>query len=127
MTGNPEVVVVINDAWQKGIRGFDSEKAYEYAVNTTLKSGNSKLGYCRESISDTTEYGLDEWNVSQFAAALGKKDDAAKYWPSPSLTDTSSIPIRPGPTTPPAPMPSRSGRACSVPRTAMATSCPGRA
>ena len=78
MTGNPEVVV-INDAWQKGIRGFDSEKAYEYAVNTTLKSGNSKLGYCRGSISDTTEYGLDEWNVSQFAAALGKKDDAAKY------------------------------------------------
>ena len=78
MTGNPEVVV-INDAWQKGIRGFDSEKAYQYAVNTTLKSGNSKLGYCRGSISDTTEYGLDEWNVGQFAAALGKKDDAAKY------------------------------------------------
>ncbi len=78
MTGNPEVVI-INDAWQKGIRGFDSEKAYQYAVNTTLKSGNSKLGFCRGSISDTTEYGLDEWNVSQFAAALGKKDDAAKY------------------------------------------------
>ena len=34
MTGNPEVVV-INDAWQKGIRDFDSAKAYEYAVNTT--------------------------------------------------------------------------------------------
>jgi predicted alpha-1,2-mannosidase len=78
MTGNPEVVVV-NDAWQKGIRGFDSDKAYEYSVNTTLKNGNSKLGYCRESISDTTEYGLDEWNLSQFANALGKKDDAAKY------------------------------------------------
>ena len=78
MTGNPEVVV-INDAWQKGIRGFDGEKAYRYAVNTTLRDGNSKLGYCRGSISDTTEYGLDEWNVGQFAAALGKKDDAAKY------------------------------------------------
>ena len=43
MTGNPEVVV-INDAWQKGIRGFDSEKAYEFSVNTTLKNGNSKTG-----------------------------------------------------------------------------------
>ena len=78
MTGNPEVVV-INDAWQKGIRGFDSEKAYEFSVNTTRKNGNSKLGYCRESISDTFEYGLDEWNVGQFAASLGKKEDAAKY------------------------------------------------
>ncbi len=78
MTGNPEVVV-INDAWQKGIRGFDREKAYEFMVNTTRKNGNWKLGYCRESISDTTDYGLDEWNLAQFAAAIGKPDDAARY------------------------------------------------
>jgi predicted alpha-1,2-mannosidase len=78
MTGNPEVVV-INDAWQKGIRNFDGEKAYQFCVNTSAKNGNSKLGYCRESISDTTEYGWDEWNVGQFADSLGKKDDAAKY------------------------------------------------
>jgi predicted alpha-1,2-mannosidase len=78
MTGNPEVVV-INDAWQKGIRNFDSEKAYEYSANTTDSDGNGKLGYSRGSIAETFDYGVDEWNVSQFAAALGKKDDAAKY------------------------------------------------
>ena len=43
MTGNPEVVV-INDAYQKGIRNFDVAKAYEYAVNTTQKNGNWKAG-----------------------------------------------------------------------------------
>ena len=78
MTGNPEVVV-INDAWQKGIRNFDSNKAYEFAVNTTQKNGNWKLGYCRESIAETMDYGVDEWNVGRFAESLGKKDDAAKY------------------------------------------------
>ena len=78
MTSNPEVVV-INDAWQKGIRGFDSAKAYEFCVNTTQKDGNWRLGYCRGSISDTMDYGVDEWNVSRFAAALGKQEDAAKY------------------------------------------------
>ena len=78
MTGNPEVVV-INDAWQKGIRDFDSAKAYEYGAKTSLRDGNWKLGYRRGSISETTEYGLDEWNMGQFAASLGKKDDAAKY------------------------------------------------
>lgn len=78
MTGNPEVVVV-NDAWQKGIRDFDSATAYTLCVNTTLKNGNSKLGFCRGSISDTMDYGLDEWNVGEFAAALGKKEDATRY------------------------------------------------
>lgn len=78
MTGNPQVVV-INDAWQKGIRNFDSAKAYEYAVNTTLKNGNGEQGYRRGSIAETFDYGVDEWNVGQFAAALGKKDDAARY------------------------------------------------
>ena len=50
-------------------------------TRSTRRSGTAtpSWGYCRESISDTTEYGLDEWNVGQFAAALGKKDDAAKY------------------------------------------------
>jgi predicted alpha-1,2-mannosidase len=78
MTGNPQVVV-INDAWQKGIRDFDSEKAYQYSVNTTEVNGNGKQGFRRGSIAETFDYGVDEWNVGQFALALGKKDDAAKY------------------------------------------------
>ena len=78
MIGNPEVVV-INDAYQKGIRGFDLASAYELASNTMQKFGNFKTGYCPNSISETTEYGLDDWNMAQLATAMGKKDDAAKY------------------------------------------------
>ena len=78
MIGNPEVVV-INDAYQKGIRGFDPAKSYEYSVNSVQKFGYSKLGYNSGNISETMEYGLDDWNLAQLAQALGKKDDAAKY------------------------------------------------
>ncbi len=78
MIGNPEVVV-LNDAYQKGIRGYDVEKAYQFAVNTTEKYGNSKYGYIPGQISETTEYGLDEWNLAQLAAGLDKKEDATKY------------------------------------------------
>ena len=78
MIGNPDVIV-INDAWQKGIRDFDVEKAYRYSINSSEKYGNAKFGYTPGQISATTEYGLSEWNMGQFAAALGKKEDAAKY------------------------------------------------
>ncbi len=78
MNGNPDVVV-INDAWQKGIRDFDVDKAYRYSINSSEKYGNAKFGYTPGQISETTEYGLSEWNMGQFAAALGKKEDAAKY------------------------------------------------
>lgn len=78
MIGNPEVVI-INDAYQKGIRNFDVAKAYEYSVNSVQKFGYTKQGYNPGNISETTEYGLDDWNLAQLAIALGKKDDAAKY------------------------------------------------
>ncbi len=78
MIGNPEVVV-LNDAYQKGIRGYDMDKAYPFAINTSEKYGNGKYGYMPDRISETTEYGLDEWNMAQLASALGKKEDAAKY------------------------------------------------
>ncbi len=78
MIGDPEVAV-INDAYQKGIRGFNLQKAYEIGAQSTLRNGNSKYGYCPGQISETMEYGLDEWNMSQLAVAVGKKDDAAHY------------------------------------------------
>ena len=78
MIGNPEVAV-INDAYQKGIRGFDVAKAYDDSVNTVQQFGYAPTGYNPGNISETTEYGLDDWNLAQFATALGKKDDAAKY------------------------------------------------
>ena len=80
MDGNPEVVV-INDAYQKGIRGFDAEKAYQYSVNTCVHSGDGPQGYLSGShgLAQTLENSLAYWNLAQLAASLGHKEDAVKY------------------------------------------------
>jgi predicted alpha-1,2-mannosidase len=78
MNGNP-AITVLNDAYQKGIRGYDVAKAYEYAVNTAEMIQNGPTGYTPEKISETFENGFHDWNLSQLAASLGKKEDAAKY------------------------------------------------
>jgi predicted alpha-1,2-mannosidase len=80
MCGSPEVVV-INDAYQKGIRNFDASKAYDYSVFTCEKDGNGSLGYVQggHGVSISLENDFDDWNLSQLAAALGKTDDAKKY------------------------------------------------
>jgi predicted alpha-1,2-mannosidase len=79
MLGNP-AVVVLADAYMKGIRNYDINKAYQYAVNTNEKFGNGDLGYATDiSIAKTLEYAFDDWCLSQLAAALGKKEDAGKY------------------------------------------------
>lgn len=90
MNGNP-AITVINDAYQKGIRGYDVAKAYEYSVNTAEKFQNGPTGYTAEqvksgtegrlrgTISATFENGFHDWNLSRLAASLGKNEDAAKY------------------------------------------------
>jgi predicted alpha-1,2-mannosidase len=78
MNGNP-ALAVINDAYQKGIRGYDITRAYEYAVNTAEKFQNGPLGYIPGDISGTVENGFHDWNLAQLAASLGKTGDAAKY------------------------------------------------
>jgi predicted alpha-1,2-mannosidase len=79
-------VPVIVDAYLKGVKGFDPERAYE-AVKTTAMNPNydgiaiyDKLGWVpfdkeNESISKTLEYAYDDWCVAQMAKALGKTDD----------------------------------------------------
>ncbi|RCH55788.1 glycoside hydrolase family 92 protein [Mucilaginibacter hurinus] len=93
MLGNP-AVNVIADAYAKGIRDYDVQKAYKFAVNTCERSGNGEKGfavYCDPkdeaigyagspfSISNTLEFAYSEWCLAQLAKALGKKDDEAKY------------------------------------------------
>jgi predicted alpha-1,2-mannosidase len=78
MNGNP-AITVINDAYQKGIRGYDVAKAYAYAVNTAEKYKNGAMSYTPGRISTTFEYGFHDWNLSQLAASLGQTNDAAKY------------------------------------------------
>ncbi len=78
MLGNP-AVVVLTDAYVKGIRNYDVDKAYQYAVNTNEKFGNGKLGYDPGSIAKTLEYAFSDWCLSQLADSLHKTDDAIKY------------------------------------------------
>jgi len=79
-------VPVIVDAYMKGVKGFDPERAYK-AIKTTAMNPNydhvatyAKLGYVpydkeNESVSKTLEYAYDDWCIAQMAKALGKDDD----------------------------------------------------
>ena len=80
MLGNP-AISVLADAYAKGIRSYDIEKAYQYAKNSSAKFGNDKLGYFpgMAGISNTLEYAYTDWCVAQLARALGKKADEKTF------------------------------------------------
>ena len=78
-------IPVIADAYVKGIRDYDIEKAYEAMKHSAMldKRGLDvyKLhGYIpatddTESVSKTLEYAYDDWCIAQIAKMLGKEDD----------------------------------------------------
>lgn len=83
MVGNP-AISLLADAYAKNIRKYDIEKAYQAAVCTSERIGNSEaLGYTPVekgySISETLEYAYTDWCVAQLAKALGRTDDEEKY------------------------------------------------
>ncbi len=100
MIGNP-AIPVIADAYAKGIRNFDVPKAYQYAVNTTMKMGNNSLGYSFEpfGISNTLEFAFSESCLADLASALNKNDDEQRFrkWSMSykNIFDTSSGWFRP--------------------------------
>ena len=79
-------VPVIVDAYFKGVKGFDAERAFE-AIKTTAMNPDydslpdyDKLGWVpcdreTESVSKTLEYAYDDWCIAQMAKALGKTAD----------------------------------------------------
>ena len=90
MEGDPSLIV-LNDTWQRGIRDFDVNLAYEAMLKGATTRGKDNLmrpdnddylsrGYVplREkfdnSVSHALEYYLADWNLSQFARSLGKGD-----------------------------------------------------
>ena len=94
MVGDPGLIVVA-DAYIKGIRRFDAEKAYEIAKASTLCS-NELFGkpfktirpvckqylndaYVPEKLSDTLEYLLADYTLARFADAMGKTEDAEYF------------------------------------------------
>ncbi|MDR0574305.1 MAG: GH92 family glycosyl hydrolase [Tannerella sp.] len=80
MIGNP-TISILADAFNKGIRGYDLQKAYQYAVKTSERFGNGKRGYSagENSVSNTLEYAYSDWCMEQLAKNLGNKADVEKY------------------------------------------------
>jgi len=82
-------VSVIADAYLKGIRGFDIDKAYEaMKVSSDINKKGSdyyiKYGFIpsnikRESVSCLLEYAYDDWCIAQMAKKLKKEDDYIRY------------------------------------------------
>lgn len=81
MLGNPAIPVMA-DAWAKGIRTWNAEEAFGYALSTTKKFGNGTLGYTPggQCLSYTLEYAYADWCLGRMAEMLGKSDEAAKAY-----------------------------------------------
>lgn len=78
MLGNP-AICVIADAYSKGIRSYDVEKAYRYCVNTSARSTDPALGYAPEDISRTLEYAYGDWCLAQLAGMTGHAEDSVFF------------------------------------------------
>jgi len=86
MIGNHSIPVIV-DAYLKGIKGFDVQKAYEAIKSSSTKNHTKsswdiffKYGYLpvdndEQTVSKTLEMCYDDWCVAQMAKALGKTED----------------------------------------------------
>ncbi len=84
MTGYHSVSVIA-EAYVKGIRGFDIEKAYQAMKETMMQNDRGLEFYKKykyipydlldESVTITLEYAYNDWCVAQIAKDLGKQDD----------------------------------------------------
>ena len=93
MVAAHQIPFIVN-AWQKGIRGFDGEKAFKAMKEIQMNPGQPHecggyvgnrnlqtymdIGYVPANegpVSNTLEYAYDDWCVAQMAKSLGKMDD----------------------------------------------------
>lgn len=82
-------VSVIADAYLKGIRGFDAEKALKAMIASSEKNKKGadyyiKHGFIpsnikKESISCLLEFAYDDWAIAQMAKAMGKEEVYKTY------------------------------------------------
>jgi len=88
MTGY-HAVPVITDAYLKGHRGFDAEKAFEAMKKSAMQDirgtdlyrehsyiPHDKAG---QSVTRTLEYAFDDWCIAQMAKALNKEADYQEF------------------------------------------------
>lgn len=83
-------IPVIVDAYFKGFRGYDVEKAYRAMRDTAMQDRNGldtykKLGYVAsqkgaQATSKTIEYAFDDWCLAKMAEDLGHKEDAELFY-----------------------------------------------
>lgn len=94
MVGDPGLITIA-DAYVKGIRNYDCEKAYEigrasalsqtelfgktFDVNHPTCRQYKENCYVPDKISDTLEYLLADYALSRFALSMGKADDAELF------------------------------------------------
>nr|WKN35452.1 GH92 family glycosyl hydrolase [Tunicatimonas sp. TK19036] len=106
MIGSHAIPVIV-DAYNKGIRDYDIDKAYEAVVHAALydttqvtdkvdrgilnhklmppsKQFKNTLGYIpsdkeNQAVAKGLEYAYNDWCVAQFAKALGKEEDYEKF------------------------------------------------
>ena len=82
-------VPVIADAYLKGIRGYDTEKAFEAMKHSAMQDKLGLKSYKQfgfipveeesESVSKTLEYAYDDWTIAEMAKAMGKTEDYKVY------------------------------------------------
>ncbi len=78
-------VPVIADAYLKGIRGYDAEKALNAMKHSAMQDKLGLASYKKngfipmeeesESVSKTLEYAYDDWTIGEMAKVLGKTED----------------------------------------------------
>jgi len=88
MIGNHSIPVIV-DAYAKGIRDFDAEKAFiamksavnrnQYGFGSYRKNGLVLADDENESVSKTLEYAYDDWCIAQMAKMLNKPQEYAEY------------------------------------------------
>ncbi len=82
-------VPVIADAYLKGFRGFDAEKAFEAIKSFALRDERG-LDFIKsqgfipadsqvESVARAMEYAIDDWCIAAMANALGKTADTEQF------------------------------------------------
>ena len=80
---------IIADAYMKGIRGFDAEKALQAMIKSSeinkkgadyyIKYGFIPANIKKESISCLLEFAYDDWAIAQMAKEMGKNDVYETY------------------------------------------------
>lgn len=82
-------VPVIADAYLKGFRDFDVEKAFEAmlasgaqnseGIDSYRKFGFLPIEYSTNSVSKVLEYAYDDWCIAQVAKSMGRTDEYREY------------------------------------------------